>query len=205
MPGSFLAPVTPRCSSPGLRSGSSCVCGGAASTRCPMFVRHLPVAGRLTIDFASAALRQNNQGRSAGRARRPPLSVFLRAPRPATWRMVAETAALRRDAFFRGLYHPCGTGSSKGNRRRSAAAQSQAAVTALVHPAGQIGGGDPAKAHHPYLSGQPCNSRAMVALSTRPDGLIPSRQSPCPIALKAAKYTLPRRTARCVNVTRGRC
>jgi hypothetical protein len=205
VPGSFLAPVTPLVRLTGPPFGQL-LCLRRSRIHSLPHVCPPPAGGRPLIQlFCLRAAPAEHEGRTAGRG--PATSFVGLPPGPTAGHMaeVAETAALRRDAFFRGLYHPCGTGSSKGNRRRSAAAQSQAAVTALVHPAGQIGGGDPAKAHHPYLSGQPCNSRAMVALSTRPDGLIPSRQSPCPIALKAAKYTLPRKTARCVNVTRGRC
>jgi len=44
---------------------------GAASTRCLLFVRHLPVAGRLSNYFASAALWRNAKAEPRVVARRP--------------------------------------------------------------------------------------------------------------------------------------
>lgn len=57
-------------------------------------VRHLPVAGRLSDDNASAPLRHNNQGRTAGRG--PAASYLGLPPGPTAGHMaeVAETSFL---------------------------------------------------------------------------------------------------------------
>ena len=46
MPGSFLAPVTGLACSPAFVRAAVVSAAKAASTRCLIFVRHLPVAGR---------------------------------------------------------------------------------------------------------------------------------------------------------------